>query len=132
VVNRNLILGSKLHSSFSLLARADLLDRISAAVSWSYLNNSLKNVGLGIAYHGKGIQFHAVSDNLLGFFYPFDTRALNLRFGINLMFGCPRDGKEKDGEDTWGKPSISGECPWVEDRAKSRKKRIKAARKRNR
>ena len=101
-------------------------------MSWSYLNNSLKNVGLGIAYHGKGIQFHAVSDNLLGFFYPFDTRALNLRFGINLMFGCPRDGKEKDGEDTWGKPSISGECPWVEDRAKSRKKRIKAARKRNR
>jgi hypothetical protein len=131
LVNRNLILSSKLNSSFTLLARADLLDRISATASWSYLNNSLKNVGVGIAYHGKGIQFHAVSDNLLGFFYPFDTRTLNLRFGINLMLGCPRDAREKAEEDSWGKPTISGECPWVEDRGKLRKRRIRAARKRN-
>ncbi len=132
VVNRNLILSSKLHSSVTLSARVDLLDRILATVSWSYLNNSLKNVGLGIAYHGKGFQLHAVSDNLLGFFTPFNTRTLNLRFGINLMLGCPRNKKEKLQEESWGKPTISGECPWAEDPSKTRKKRIRAARKRNR
>lgn len=94
LVNRNLIFRSKLHSSFTAIVQTELADRLFATASWSYLNNSLANVGAGLAYTGRGFQFHLVSDNLIGFFFPFDTRTLNLRVGMNLLLGCP-GGKKK-------------------------------------
>jgi hypothetical protein len=132
LVNRNLIFRSKLHSSLTVSAQANLADRFLATASWSYLNNSLKNVGIGIAYHARGIQFHAVTDNLLGFFYPFNTRTLNLRAGISLMLGCPRGRSEQRREDFSGFLPGDGECPYPEKPSKKRKKREKAVRKLNR
>jgi hypothetical protein len=132
LVNRNLVLRNKIHSSFTLSAQADLAERFLATLSWSYLNNSIKNVGVGIALHGNGIQFHAVTDNLLGFFYPFDTRTLNLRFGINLMFGCPRNKKEELQEASYGKIPQGGYCPYPEKPERIKKKRLKATRRLNR
>lgn len=132
VVNRNLVYRSKIHSSLTLSAQADLLDRITAILSWSYLNNSIKNVGFGLAYHGKGFQFHAVTDNLLGFFYPFNTRSLNIRAGFNLMLGCPRGRKEQLKEAPPGLLPTGGYCPYPEKPAKKRKRHEKTARKLNR
>jgi len=132
LVNRNVVYRSKLHSSFTLSAQADLAERFLTTVSWSYLNNSLKNVGIGIAYHGKGIQFHAVTDNLLGFFYPFNTRTLNLRAGINLMLGCPRNKREQKREESLLNPPKGGDCPYPENPEKRRRKRLKAVRRINR
>jgi hypothetical protein len=129
VVNRNVRFNSKIHSSLTLSAHADIAERILATVSWSYLNNSLKNIGLGIAFHGKGIQFHAVTDNLLGFFYPFDSRTLNLRIGCNLMLGCPRNRQEKLQEEAYSNLPAGGYCPYPEKPEKIRRKRINAARK---
>jgi hypothetical protein len=129
VVNRNVRFNSKIHSSLTLSAHADIAERILATVSWSYLNNSLRNIGLGIAFHGKGIQFHAVTDNLLGFFYPFDSRTLNLRIGCNLMLGCPRNRQEKLQEEAYSNLPAGGYCPYPEKPEKIRRKRINAARK---
>ena len=132
LVNRNVIFQSKIHSSLTLSGQADLADRLLATVSWSYLNNSLKNVGIGIAYHGKGVQIHAVTDNLIGFFYPFDTRTLNLRAGINLMLGCPRNKREELREESYGNLPKGGHCPYPEKPGRKRKQREKAIRKINR
>jgi hypothetical protein len=129
-VNRNVIYRSKLHSSFTISAQADLADRLLAAVSWSYLNNTVRNVGLGLAWHGKGIQFHAVTDNLLGFFYPFDTRTLNLRFGVGMMLGCPRDKREEQMEGL-SRMLPGGECPYPERPEKMQRQRERAVRKIN-
>lgn len=93
-VNRNVIFRSKLHSSFTVTLQTELANRFLATASWSYLNNSLSNLGAGIAYTGRGLQFHVVSDNLIGFFFPFDTRTLNFRAGMNILLGCP-GGKKK-------------------------------------
>ncbi|MCK5134497.1 MAG: hypothetical protein KAR19_01820 [Bacteroidales bacterium] len=126
LVNRNVIFHSKAHSSVTLSANADLADRILATVSWSYLNNSIKNIGAGLAYHGKGFQLHLVSDNLLGFFYPFDTRSVNLRAGFNVMFGCPRNKKEKLESESYGPMPMVGNCsPAVSP--KKRERQIKRA-----
>jgi hypothetical protein len=132
LVNRNVIFTSKVHSSFTLSARADLAERFLGTLSWSYLNNSILNVGVGLAYHGKGFQIHAVTDNLLGFFFPFDTRTLNLRLGMNLMLGCPRNKRERLQEASYGKLPGSGICPYAEKPGKEKKKREKAVRKLNR
>lgn len=88
-VNRNVIFRSKLHTSFTFILQAELAKRLLATASWSYLNNSLANLGAGIAYTGRGLQFHLVTDNLTGFFFPFDTRTVNLRAGVNILLGCP-------------------------------------------
>jgi len=132
LVNRNVIYRSKLHSSFTVSAQTNLAERLLGTVSWSYLNNSLLNFGVGIAWHSKGIQFHAVTDNLLGFFYPFDTRTLNLRFGFNLLLGCPRNKRERMQEQSNGRLPGGGQCPYPEKPEKKAKKRRKAVRKMNR
>ncbi len=131
VVNRNVIYHSKLHSSFTLSAQSTLARRFTGSVSWSYLNNSLLNVGVGIAWHGKGIQFHAVSDNLLGFFFPFDTRTLNLRLGMNLMLGCPRNKKESLQEQSHSFLPGGGDCPYPERSEKTLRKQRKVVRRIN-
>lgn len=125
-VNRNVFYRSKLHSSVTLTAHADLFDRFLAGLSWSLMNNSIKNVGAAIAYHGRGFQFHLVSDNLFGFFYPFNTRSINFRAGFNLMFGCPRDRKGKIEPPSYGTGPGRGDCAWAE-KAKFRKKYRKKA-----
>ncbi|HER10220.1 MAG TPA: hypothetical protein ENO20_15045 [Bacteroides sp.] len=125
-VNRNVFYRSKLHSSVTLTAHADLFDRFLAGLSWSLMNNSMKNVGAVIAYHGRGFQFHLVSDNLFGFFYPFDTRSINLRTGFNLMLGCPRNRKGKIEPPSYGPGPGRGDCAWAE-KAKFRKKYSKRA-----
>ncbi len=125
-VSRNVIYRSKLHSSLTLSAQADLANRFLAAISWSYLNNSLKNLGAGIAYHGNGFQFHILTENLPGFFYPFNTRTINLRAGINVMFGCPRTKKEQMEGESYGRMPRGGDCSWT-GKIKNRKKLLKKA-----
>jgi len=131
LVNRNVLYRSKIHSSFTASATADLADRLLGTLSWSYLNNSLVNMGVGIAYHGKGYQLHAVTDNLLGIFFPFNTRTLNLRFGMNLLLGCPKNKKERLLEESFSRLP-QGICPYPEKPEKKRRKRILSARKRDR
>jgi len=131
-VNRNVFFRSKVHSSLTLLAQADLADRFLATVSWSYLNNSIKNIGAGIAYHGKGFQFHLVSDNLLGFFFPFNTRTLNLRAGFNVMFGCSRDKRGQKAGEAYGQMPVGANCSWSGKPKKREKQMQRAARKQNR
>lgn len=114
-VNRNVIFRHKLHSSLTLAASADLANRVLAKVSWSYLNNTIKNIGFGVAYHGKGFQFHAVSDNLLGFLYPFNTRTINLSAGMNILIGCPRKGAKSIQSESYG-PQRKGDCSWTGNR----------------
>ncbi len=124
VVNRNLLFRSKLHSSITLSATADLKKHVLATLSWSYLNKSIRNLGGAIAWHGKGFQFHLVSDNLLGFLQPFDTRTINLRVGCNFMFGCPRNKKEELEAASYGSSNLGGVCYWT-SKQKQRTKRYR-------
>jgi len=123
-VSRNLFLRSKLYSSFSLSATADLNKRIFATLSWSYLNRSIRNIGAVLALQGKGFQFHLASENLLGFFQPFDTRTIQFRAGFNVLFGCPGSKKEKLEADAYAGYPAGGNCSWSTQQ-KQRKKRYR-------
>jgi outer membrane protein OmpA-like peptidoglycan-associated protein len=81
----------------------------SASLSYSMMNRSYDNVGLGLSFTGP-VQFYVVSDNILSFLIldkyksdnssfvvPAYSKNLNLRFGINITLGkIPKD-KDKDG-----------------------------------
>ena len=124
VVNRNVIYRNKLHSSLTLSANTTIWSKLSASLSWSYLNNTYKNVGLGLAWHDRGLQFHMVSDNILGIIKPLDARNLNLRFGFSLMMGCPKNKKEAEMGNEYS-PMNKGNCFWVKALEKEYKKKKK-------
>ncbi len=132
VVNRNVLLRSKLHTSFTVSVQTALAGRILATGSWSYLNNSVANLGAGIAYFGPGIQFHLVTDNLLGIFFPFDSRTLNLRAGISLMLGCPRDKKKSPENEVYGRAPDPSFCGFKEKPKQEERKLRRAAKRLNR
>ena len=132
IVNRNVFFHSKVQTSLTLMAQTDLADRFIATASWSYLNHSIQNIGAGIAYHGNGFQFHLVTDNLLGFFFPFNTRTVNLRAGFNVMFGCPHNKREQMVSESYGQMPSGANCSWT-GKPKNREKQMqRAARKQNR
>jgi hypothetical protein len=62
-----------------------------ASISWSYMNRSVANLGFGLGYGRSPVQFYLVSDNILGFILPMNTKNVNLRFGLNLIFGCRKE-----------------------------------------
>lgn len=72
----------------SLISRP--LKNMEASLSWSYMNRSISNVGIGIGYGRSPVQVYLVSDNILGFFWPMSAKNVNVRFGLNLHFGCPK------------------------------------------
>ncbi len=84
----NRLLPAKLQTgaTISLLTRAD--KRLRTSISWSYMNNSITNLGLGVAYGRRPLQLYLVSDNVLGFVFPFNVKNINLRAGINLKLSC--------------------------------------------
>lgn len=127
LVNRNLMLRSKLHSSLTLSATGDLTERITGTLSWSYLNNSLRNLGAVLALQGEGFQLHLATDNLLGFFQPFDTRTINFRMGFNVLFGCPRSKQEELEAASYRGNPLNGNCeaPVKEKRGKLKYKKLR-------
>ncbi len=84
----NRLLPAKLQTgvTISMLTRAD--KKLRTSISWSFMNNSITNLGLGVAYGKKPVQLYLVSDNMLGFVFPFYVKNINLRAGINLKLSC--------------------------------------------
>ncbi len=82
----------------------------SISGSISYANRTLKNIGLAAIIGNNRVNFYLASDmlpinyvkdNQSGLIFPYQSRSINLRFGLNLMFGC---GKYK-------KPFSNPVCP---------------------
>ncbi len=89
IVLRNVLVNRRIRSSLTASMNTTFLKRIHSSVSWTFMNNSPLNLGGGLAYSGRGFQVYAVSDNIIGLFKPLDSRSVNLRFGMNLLLGCP-------------------------------------------
>jgi hypothetical protein len=73
-------------TTVSLLSRPS--ETLAASISWSYMNKSFNNLGIGFGFGKNPLQAYLVSDNILGFVAPMSTRNVNLRVGINLILDC--------------------------------------------
>jgi hypothetical protein len=104
----------KVQSGLMLSANTRFARYFAASLSWSYLHRSFNNLGAGLAVGRMPIQFYIISDNFLGMIWPQSTKNLNLRFGMNIIFGCYR--KEK----------ISGcGCYWIQQAEEKRERKYK-------
>jgi len=84
------------HPSLTLSGNFRLAKSFETVVSYSMINNSYTNVGIGFAAKAGPFQFFMMTDNLTAFVFPQYSRHFNFRMGINLKFGC----KEKAGPKT--------------------------------
>jgi hypothetical protein len=85
---RNELYHGKLLSSATASLNAWYNKYIGGSLSWSYINGSFSNIGLGLSARTPGFGFYAVSDNVYGLFKWKSARLLNMRFGFNFLFGC--------------------------------------------
>jgi len=98
-MNEKLVLGALLQSEFckgsvrpSLTASANykISKLVGLAASYSMINRSFNNLGIGININPGPVQVYVVSDNILGGFRPQHTRHAQVRAGINFIFGSER------------------------------------------
>jgi hypothetical protein len=78
------------HPSVTISGNFRLAKWFEGVASYSMINNSYSNVGLGFAAKAKWFQFFMMTDNVWGFIWPQATRNVNFRMGINLIFGCEK------------------------------------------
>lgn len=80
----------RLHGGITLSGNANLTKWFMGTLSYTVENNSFKQVGAGVLFKIPWFQFYVVTDNVCGIIWPQATRNLNVRLGINMLFGCDK------------------------------------------
>ncbi|HYW96889.1 MAG TPA: DUF5723 family protein [Bacteroidales bacterium] len=82
---------------FTLSANLYPVKLISTTFSYSVIDGTYKNIGFGLALKGGPFNMYLVSDTGPSvYFWPLDTRYINLKIGFNLVFGCRKQKKTYD------------------------------------
>lgn len=90
---RNELYNGKLRSSATGSVNAWYKNYLSGSLSWSYINGSLLNFGAGIGLRTPQAGLYIISDNIYGALKYKSARLINIRFGINFLFGCTNKSK---------------------------------------
>ena len=105
ILSRSEIYGGKIRESLTFSANTLLAKILTFSLSYSMMNNTYDNLGMGFGINGGPLQFYLVSDHIPVTFnkirfedngdetiipIPASLRSINLRFGLNLIFGCKR------------------------------------------
>ncbi|GET30599.1 DUF5723 family protein [Prolixibacter sp. SD074] len=63
----------------------------NVSASYSIIEGSYANLGLGFGLRGGPVQFYMVTDNVLTAVNPADASSLNLGFGLNFLIGYNKE-----------------------------------------
>jgi len=74
-------------NALTLSANAMLAKFFSVSGSYSAIDGRYDNLGLGMAVRLGCLQLYMVNDNLLALADPAKAQFVNIRFGINMLFG---------------------------------------------
>lgn len=80
-------LNGDMHPSFALSYTIKAGKWLQASVNYSVLNKTWNNFGMGLVFTGNAVQYYLVSENVKGIFLPHKVNTVNLRFGVNFVFG---------------------------------------------
>jgi hypothetical protein len=106
LLSRSEIFKGRISEQLTLSANFYPIKEIAASLSYSIMNRSFNNFGLGLSFKPGPFNIYIITDNIPLTFaveqssdipIPHKTRALNFRFGFNLVFGCDKEkAKMKD------------------------------------
>ncbi len=104
LLSRTEIFKGQIREQLTLSANFYPIKEIAASLSYSIMYRSFNNFGIGLSFKPGPFNIYIITDNIPFTFavdqssgapIPYKTRALNLRFGFNLVFGCDKQ-KVKD------------------------------------
>jgi hypothetical protein len=76
----------KVYPAFALSANASLGRIISLGAIYSIRNQEYFNIGLNTVIRLGPVQLFAATDNIFAAFQPYDSRNVNARLGLNIVF----------------------------------------------
>ena len=100
LLSRTEIFKGRIREQLTLSANFYPIKEIAASLSYSVMNKSFNNFGLGLSFKPGPFNIYIISDNIpltfavvqsSGVPIPHKTRTLNFRFGFNLVFGCDKE-----------------------------------------
>ncbi len=78
----------KIHQSLTLSANTNFTKWFALSFNYSMMNYSYNNLGLGFGIKLGFFQWYLLTDNLSVALWPKKSKTVNLRTGINFVFGC--------------------------------------------
>lgn len=87
-LSRSYIYNNYFNQAFTLSANVRPINGISASLSYSIMNGTYNNIGLGLVLGGAPLQLYVVTDNVSAALWGHKTSSANFRFGLNIAFGC--------------------------------------------
>jgi hypothetical protein len=109
-VTRIRIFNNRIHTSLTASANTLLGNVLSLSASYSIMESTFDNLGLGAGIKAGPVQIYAATDNLFSPFYPSRARNMNLRIGINFIFSGEK--KESKGKKGRGVLNSNCHCPY--------------------
>ncbi len=86
-LSRSVFVNNRIEQAVTISANSNLNNWFSTSISYSVMNNSYNNLGLGLNLRGGPFHFYMITDNFNALFMPHKTKSVNLWFGMNLVFG---------------------------------------------
>lgn len=83
-------------SAYTFSANARPIRGISTTISYSIMNGSYNNIGIGLVLGGAPLQLYVVADNASAALWGHETTSINFRVGLNIAFGCKQKTKAQD------------------------------------
>jgi hypothetical protein len=94
LLSRTEIYKKDLRQQFTFSSNFFPFRMLSAAISYSIIEGSYNNLGLGLALNAFPFNLYVVTDTgASAYFFPTNTKFVNIRFGMNLVFGCGKKQK---------------------------------------
>jgi hypothetical protein len=92
ILSRTDFLNGKVAQQFTASANFRVAPVFDASLSYSYIASYFMNVGMGFSLNLGPVNLFMISDNALNLlFWPDKTQSANFWFGLNLIFGRPKD-----------------------------------------
>lgn len=95
-LSRSYFYNNNLNQAFTFSANVRPINGISASLSYSIMNGAYNNIGFGLVLGGAPLQIYVISDNASAALWGHKTTSVNLRFGLNVAFGCRQKKKKMD------------------------------------
>jgi len=90
VLYRGEVYRKSYNQSLTLSANSNINHWLSLHGSWSLINNTIMNVGMGFSARLGFITWYMVTDDVIGLIFPQKAKTINWRMGCNLTFGHPK------------------------------------------
>ena len=82
-------LGSGFRPALTLAYNGSFFNMIDVCATYTMMKSSFANFGLGLAFNLGTFHIYATSNNVIGFFNPFNTGGLNAQVGIVFNLWLP-------------------------------------------